>query len=206
MAYPEHIIRRALELKRGRSAGAVLRLLEKEFPEEVASLNARTILRWVDSKAEALSEASVRITSEQGIISPESWKEHNAKLAGVADRLLANDLKRVMKWVEPAGDIEYHLFDESENRLIERLTEDDLAGRLEENLLTVYRDYTEWFYKNCFLPHLFAEWSEDVKTKMSKALLYEQPYLLIETLRLLAERKTFKGTCPVCTDWQVKSI
>lgn len=207
MAYPEHIIRRALELKTGHSAGAVLRKLEKEFPGEVTSLNVRTILRWEKTKPVALVEPPAPAGKEQGHIASslhEIWKEHNAKLAGVADRLLANDLKRVMKWVSPAGDIEYHLFDESETHLLERLTEDDLSGQLEENLLTVYRDYTEWFYKNCFLPHLFAEWSEDVKTKMSKALLYEQPYLLIETLRLLAERKTFKGTCPVCKDYHNK--
>jgi len=205
MAYPEHIKKRALELKKGRSAGAVLRLLEKEFPEEVTSLNARTILRWVDSKAEALSEASVRITSEQGIISPESWKEHNAKLAGVADRLLANDLKRVMKWVEPTGEIEYLLWDESETHVVERLREDDLSGQFEQNISLAYQEYTEWFFKECFLPHLYAEWSEELKNKGFYIVAEEQPYQLIETLRLLAERKTFKGTCPVCKDYHSKT-
>ncbi len=106
MGYPEHIIRRAIELKEGRSAGAVLRILEKEFPEEVASLNVRTILRWEKTKLEAPVEPSVNIDKEQRDMPSsfhENWKEHNAKLADVADRLLDNDLKRVMKWVNPTG-------------------------------------------------------------------------------------------------------
>lgn len=206
MAYPEYIIRRAIELKRGRSAGAVLRELKKQFPEEdLTALNERTILRWVKTKSELLAEAPVHLEKEQRHIPSifyEEWEEHNRKLVGVANTLLGNDLKQVMKWVSPTGDVEYHLFDESETYLQERLTVDDLSSKLEENLLAVYRDFTEWFYLSCFIPHLFAEWSEGLRTKMSKALLYEEPYELIETLRLLAERKTFKGTCPVCKDWQ----
>ena len=204
MAYPEHIIRRALELKRGRSAGSVLRQLEKEFPGEVASLNVRTILRWEKTKSVALVEPPAPAGKEQRHIASsfhEIWKEHNAKLAGVADRLLANDLKKIMKWVMPTGDIEYQLFDESETHLQERLTEDELSGQFEQNINLAYQEYTEWFFKECFLPHLYAEWSEELKNKGFYIVAEEQPYQLIETLRLLAERKTFKGTCPVCTDW-----
>lgn len=197
MAYPEHLIQRAIELSPGRSAGEVLRVLQREFPNDYLP-DERTVRRWLKDKPAASASNEQKTPSPV----PGNWGEHNAKLAGVADSLLANDLKRVMKWVSPVGDIEYHLFDESETYLQERLTEDELSGQLEQNVPTVHRDYTEWFYQNCFIPHLFAEWSEDVQTKMSKALLYEQPYLLIETLRLLAERKTFKGTCPVCKDWQ----
>ncbi len=204
MGYPEHIIRRAIELKEGRSAGAVLRILEKEFPEEVASLNVRTILRWEKTKLEAPVEPSVNIDKEQRDMPSsfhENWKEHNAKLADVADRLLDNDLKRVMKWVNPTGQVEYHLFDESEVHLLERLTDDDLAGQLEQNITLAYQAYTEWFFKDCFLPHLYAEWPEELKDKGFYIVAEEQPYQLIDTLRLLAERKTFKGTCPVCKDW-----
>jgi len=205
MAYPEHIIRRAIELKEGRSAGAVLRILQKEFPEEVVSLNVRTILRWTRTKSEVLVEPSVHIEKEQRDIPlsyHENWKEHNAKLVGVADRLLDNDLNRVMKWVISTGDIEYQLFDDNNlNELPYKLTEDDLSGKFEQNIISAYHDYTEWFFKNCFLPHLYAEWSEELKNKGFYIIAEEQPYQLIETLRLLAERKTFKGSCPVCKDW-----
>jgi hypothetical protein len=204
MAYPDHIIRRALELKRGRSAGAVLRQLEREFPGQVASLNVRTILRWERTKSVPLADTQAPAGKEEGYIPGDfqaMWEEHNAKLAAVANALLANGLKRIVKGESLAGDVEYLLFDESQTHVLERLTDDDLSGCLEANLHTVYRDYTDWFYQNCFCPHLFAEWSEDVQTRMSGALLYDHPYELIEALRLLAERKTFKGTCPVCRDW-----
>jgi len=203
MAYPEHIIRRAIELKKGRSAGAVLRQLEKEFPEEVASLNTTTILRWVKTKPEVLIESLVDVEKEQGDIPPsfhDNWKEHNEKLAGVANRLLANDLNRVTKWISSTGQVEYHLFDDEE--ILHRLTEDDLAGQFEQNIILVFHEYTEWFYMNCFLPHLYAEWPEELKKKGLFIVAEEQPYQLIDTLRLLAEKKTFKGTCQVCKDWQ----
>lgn len=197
MAYPEYLVQRVIELGPGRSAGRILKVLEKEFPKEYLP-DERTIRRWLKDKPAAF------VSNEQKTPSSVlgNWGEHNAKLAGVADRLLANDLKRVMKWVEPPGDIEYHLFDESESYLQEQLTEDELSGQFEQNIELAYQDYTEWFFKECFLPHLHAEWSEELKDKGFYIVMYEQPYLLIETLRLLAERKTFKGTCPVCEDWQ----
>ena len=197
MAYPEQIKKRAIELgNEGRSAGKVLEALKREFEREPDLPDERTIRRWLKNKP------AISVSSEQKTLSSfiESWKEHNAKLAVVADRLLANDLKRVMKWVMPTGDIEYQLFDESETHLLEILTEDDLSGQFEQNINLAYQEYTEWFFKECFLPHLYAEWSEELKNKGFYIVAEEQPYLLIETLRLLAERKTFKGTCPVCKD------
>ena len=197
MAYPEHLIQRTIELSPGRSAGEILRELRKEFSDNDLP-DERTIRRWRQHKQKLyVEEKQTEIIPLVG----DNLKEHYMKLAGVSESLLAHNLKRVMKWVSQSGNVEYQLFDEDEIHLIARLTKDDLSGQLEENLLTVYSEYTEWFYKNCFLPHLFSEWLEDVKAKMSNALLYDYPYELIETLRLLAERKTFKGTCPVCQDY-----
>lgn len=197
MAFSEQVRQRAIELNRGRSPREVRRWLDREFPDELSLPDERTIRRWraTESTTHAVQEQS-QIPSSV----PANWKEHNEKLAGVADRLLANDLKRVMKWVASTGQIEYHLFDDEE--ILHRLTEDDLAGQFEQNIILTFHDYTEWFYANCFLPHLYAEWPEELKNKGLSIVAEEQPYQLIETLRLLAERKTFKGTCPVCKEWQ----
>jgi hypothetical protein len=195
MAYPEYLVKRTIELSPGRSAGEILRVLGREFPNDYLP-DERTIRRWLKDKPTAFASNEQKTpTSVLG-----NWEEHNAKLAGVADRLLANDLKRVMKWVEPPSDIEYLLWDGSETHVLERLTEDDLSGQFEQNIGLAYQEYTEWFFKECFLPHLYAEWPEELKNKGFYIVAEEQPYLLIETLRLLAERKTFKGTCPVCKD------
>lgn len=197
MAYPEYLIQRAIELSPGRSAGEVIRALKKEFQDDDLP-DERTIRRW------RKATPAINVGEEQENIPPsvpENLKEHNAKLVGVTDRLLDNDLNRVMKWITSTGDIEYHLFDESEEHLVHRLTEDDLAGQFEQNIILAYQDYTDWFFKTCFLPHLYAEWSEELKKKGFYIIAEEQPYQLIETLRLLVERKTFRGNCPVCEDW-----
>ncbi len=57
------------------------------------------------------------------------------------------------------------------------------------------------FFRDYFVPHLKSELPEELKTELFYIVVEKQPYLLIETLRLLAARKTFKGTCPVCKDW-----
>lgn len=187
MAHPDKIKQRAIELSNeGRSAGNVLEVLKREFKDEIPP-DERTIRRWCKEEQPIIRPSA-----------PENWVEHNAKLVAVADRLLANDLKRVAKWVNDKGDVEYHLFDESEEHLIQRLTDDDLAGQFEQNIHLAYKDYTDWFFKTCFLPHLYAEWPEELREKGLYIIAEEQPCQLIETLRLLVERKTFKGTCPVC--------
>ena len=33
-------------------------------------------------------------------------------------------------------------------------------------------------------------------------LLRQSPGKLVNAIRVLAQRKTFKGTCPVCEEWQ----
>ena len=206
MAYSEHIIKRAIELKKVRPASKVLDILKRDFPEEdLTSLDERTILRWVRTKS-GLFKPSVQVEKERDIIPSnlsDNWKEHNEKLFGVANKFLENDLNRVMKFITSTGECKYLLHEDNKvDEIPERLSENDLSFQLEQNLISAYHVYTEWFYKTCFIPHLFAELTEEVRLKWEKNLLYEQPYELIDTLRLLVARKTFKGTCPICEDWR----
>lgn len=197
MSFPEAIKQKAIELSHGRSAGEVLRALKKEFADAYLP-DERTIRRWCkNSSVNKLVNEQTNISSNI----TDNWKEHNAKLLGVATKLLSNNLGRISKWVTSTGQIEYHLFDEDEVHVVERLTEDNLSGKFEENVSLVYQNYTEWFFKTCFLPHLYAEWPIELQKKGFYILSEEQPYILIETLRLLAERRTFKGMCSVCIDW-----
>lgn len=202
MGYPEHIIRRAIELKEGRSAGAVLRALEKEFHEEVDSLNVRTILRWANTKPELLVKPSSHIETGQEAKLPrfdDNWKEHNERLAGVAASLLDNGLIRVMKDVTKEGEVYYYFHDE--DGILRKCTQDDLAWQLDENHESALDKHTDWVFMECFCPHLYAEFPDELKSKGLSGIIDEQPYELVELLRLLAARKTFKGSCPVCKDW-----
>jgi hypothetical protein len=197
MAYPRYLIQRARELSPGRSAREILRVLNKEFPNDDLP-NERTIRRWCDDPPPNNDEEEQDKTSSDV---SEKLIEHNERLASVVDGLLSNELKRVMKWVSPTGQVEYRLCDESGANLVKRLTEDELINKFSENINLVYRHYEEWFFKTCFLPHLYAEWSDELKNTGFNIVVEKQFYQLIETLRLLAERKTFNGICPMCKDW-----
>jgi hypothetical protein len=51
------------------------------------------------------------------------------------------------------------------------------------------------------MSHLEAEYVE-IKTKELNKVVAENPYELIEILRILIQKRVFdKGTCPVCKEW-----
>ena len=198
MSYPEHIKRRALELKAGRSFGDVLRKLQEEFPDETDSLTTRTISRWAEKRLnETIQHPAKQETTNIPLILNDSWKEHNAKLLAVASTFLGEDFKNVMKSVAD-GKTEYIVFD----GFASRFDDDDLIIELEQNYEKVIQEYGEWFYNTCFIPHFYAELPKEYfEEKHLFRIVEEQPYLIMDTLRLVLERKTFKGTCPVCKDW-----
>jgi len=195
MTYPENLKQRAVQLSSGLSAGEVIKVLNREFKDADVP-DERTIRRWCKNHTPLSSEQKPRMPGLH-----ENWKEHNARLAGVAEILLSNDLIRVSKHTFATGEVEYQLFDEDEVNLQDSFTEDDLSALFEDNYPLAYKEYTEWFVNKCFAIHLEAEWPEEFTGKGFYIVADEQPYFLLETLRLLAERKTFKGTCPVCEDW-----
>jgi len=51
-----------------------------------------------------------------------------------------------------------------------------------------------------FQSHLCAEYPE-IQSQGISVFADENPYRLIEMLRILTKRKTFQGTCPVCESW-----
>ncbi|MFC2034031.1 hypothetical protein ACFLTT_01315 [Chloroflexota bacterium] len=187
MAYPDYLVQRAIELSSGRSAGEVLKVLTKEFPEDDMP-DARTIRRW-------------RKTSVNHSVTN---KEHLEQLIDIVNILLADDLDSTMY----KGDVivsdekkeaQYIITDRNGT---EELSKDDISAELEYNTESACRKYSDWFFYSCFLIHIVNDSPEEYKAKNYWEFLREQPYKLIETLRLLAERKTFKGTCPVCKEWQ----
>lgn len=125
--------------------------------------------------------------------------EHFAQLASVAKSLLANDLESVLeKQTETL--VDYTVT--SQDGLFYTLDKDDLSNQLDDNLQSTFDKYKDWFIKYCFIPHLEAELPEEIKAEgLWDGVINEKPYELIYTLRLLAERRTFKDTCPVCKDW-----
>ena len=130
--------------------------------------------------------------------------EHFKQLADIAKSLLDNDLESVRHgWStnRVTGQVMYILTRGNKVGDYYDLTKEQLSCRLKENIVLTEHKYTRPFFHSRFLPHLTSELPEELKTEGFYDIVNGQPYQLIETLRLLAERKTFKGTCPVCKDW-----
>ncbi|MFC1912598.1 hypothetical protein ACFLX7_00125 [Chloroflexota bacterium] len=196
MAIPDKIKQRAIELSNeGRSAGKVLEALGREFKDEILP-DERTIRRW------RKAQPAIPVKKEQETLPSsvhENWKEHFAKLADVAISLLANDLETVLER-QIENQVDYTVT--GEGGLYYTIDRDDLSKQLEDNLISTFDKYQDWFIKTCFNPHLEAELPEEVRAEgLWDGVIYEKPYELIDTLRILIARKTFKGTCPVCKDW-----
>ena len=133
--------------------------------------------------------------------------EHFAELASIAKLLLANDLDTIArssnssKQKEPRQ-AEYIVTSRSNFDDDYKLTKEQISVQLQQNLKFVIHEYTRWFLNICFLPHLEAELPEEIELEgFWVGVIEEKPYELINSLRVLAARKIFKGTCPVCKDW-----
>ena len=57
----------------------------------------------------------------------------------------------------------------------------------------------DWDF-DCLVSHLKAEYGA-IETSGFFRVVEENPFGLLDLLRVVARRKTFKGTCPVCKDW-----
>ncbi|MFC1927361.1 hypothetical protein ACFLW7_02135 [Chloroflexota bacterium] len=131
-------------------------------------------------------------------------EEHFADLADVAKSLLANGLDGVScpAWTtNQSHQVKYVLPSETAVSGYDEMTKEQLASRLNSNMATILKE-KDWFFRHCFIPHVKSELSEELTTEPFFKLVEEQPYKLIESLRVLAARGTFKGTCPVCKDWR----
>ena len=119
-------------------------------------------------------------------------EEHFADLTNLANFLLVGDLDWGMEGVANTS--------ESKSGDNDELTKEQLSFRLQYNIQFAIGPGEPWFFYDCFVPHLLIELPEEMRNKWFWTIVEEQPYRLINTLRILAARKTFKGTCPVCED------
>lgn len=185
--YPEVVRRRAKELApMCRSASNIISALLEEFASDEVPLNERTIRRW-------LREQNLRCLS--------SIEEHVAQLTDIANLLLEDDIGRVLT-IASEADTPAQIYQiVSEESGFAELTHSQLVGRIEGNIDYVCQHYSTWHMWDCFASHLEAEYPE---SKDFHKYLNTQTSILINALRTMAERKTFKGTCPVCEDYHSK--
>jgi len=132
----------------------------------------------------------------------EKLKEHFNELAEVAGMLLANELETVRpnQWKDRQEfqDILYWIgYDVEGQEGIKNPNE--LCHQLDENIITTastnYRLLVE-----CLILHIDVELAEST-SKGFHELRWHDPYVVIDILRVLSYRKTFKGTCQICEKW-----
>ena len=182
--YPEVVKRRAKELApMCRSASNIIDALLKEFANDEVPMNERTIRRWL---------------KEQNLRYLKNIEEHFAQLTDIANLLLEDDVDKVLTIAAEADTSERRYQIVSEDSGFTELTHSQLVGRIEGNIDYVCQHYGTWHMWDCFAAHLEAEYPE---SKDFYKYLNTQTGTLINALRTMAERKTFKGTCPVCKDW-----
>jgi len=146
----------------------------------------------------------VQLQKEVDPLAVKRREEHFRELAAIIDDLLANDLGSVSHgWStnRVAGQDTHILTRKNTAGDYYDLTNEQLSTRLKENYVMAEHKYERWFIHDCLIPHLKSELPEELKSKAFLDIAKEHPYELIQALRILAARKTFKGTCPVCKDW-----
>jgi len=139
--------------------------------------------------------------SEIDFVTAQSRKEHFGHMADIAKALLSGNLSNVTTKSIKTGDkfdiFEYFFW---EGGAGQGITGRQLSDMLERNIESLSEQPDDAYDLDCFLHHLVTEYPE-VKSKGFNKFAEENPYELIDILRLLTRRKTFKGACPVCKDW-----
>jgi hypothetical protein len=179
------------------------------LPDEVVTPE-RITDGWRTDPPKVLKERKRMMPEEQKHIQFEAGvakrrAEHFDHLANIVSAFLINEIDTVMPsidTVEPRiirGD-EYGRPKYTIGEQEVEITILELSLSLRANIQSVLLQFSPWDL-TCLIYHLKAE-SPEIESKGFTDVVRENPYKLIDTLRVLAWRKTFKGTCPVCRDWQ----
>jgi len=136
-------------------------------------------------------------------MTPESRqkKEHFDELAEIAELLLEDGLDRI-KEIEsdsssPRKD-RYAIVTESNEP--EEITMDELGYSLEGNMDVARTLYGPELWGG-FERHMETE-SAEIEAKGLTGLASADPLQLVELLKMVAQRRAFQGSCPICKDWR----
>ena len=178
MAYSEGYKKRALALGASRPVSEVLETLAREFPE-IAPPGEATLRRWLAAGGQPSATA------------PPSLKKHLTQLAKINKALLGDDIDEAVIIGDGYPDDVYGVV--SKEFGYYEVTYRQLVGKIAANIEKARKTYGAEF--DGFVSHLMAEYppGEDFN-----ALVQFKPGKLIKTLKEMAERKTFNGSCAIC--------
>ncbi|MBA7633200.1 hypothetical protein ES703_40762 [subsurface metagenome] len=159
----------------------------------------RTDKRFVRERRKELAAAEEILKEHlKKLVDPvivQTKREHFERLAQIAQLLVQDGLDKIY-----AGKSAETYDIDLEGYETEVITHNQLIGRLEANIDAAIQKHGHWLVWESFANHLKAE-----STKIESTDLYQfandNPLELIALARLLYQRQTFKGTCPVCEGW-----
>lgn len=198
MAYSKIVRERAIQLYREHgSAAIVLQMLRPEFASQDVPIAERTVRRWC--KAERAKPSG----QEPDSMAVAEGAEHFARMAEITGLLLANDVGKVGviegEYEDPNA--EYAIVSDVSGYYV--VGRNELIGMIEANIDQVVQQYSGWDLFDCFGSHLEAELEAEAAQPYELfEFLNASPGKFINTVRTMAARRTFKGSCPVCKDWQ----
>lgn len=157
--------------------------------------------RWMNKqKAQANKEITEDLEASPDNITTPPPKSLE-RLIVVATDLLVNDLDCVAKNSDPASPYEYIWGDRGGGGIA--VTKQEISVQLDTN-----EETASFKHGPTRMSHFKTHLEQEVKSEYPElsdnnysTIWAEHPYELIDTLRILAERKTFRGTCPVCKAW-----
>jgi hypothetical protein len=191
MAYSKERKSRALELwEQHRAMKHVKMLYEREYPGEPVP-DERTIRRWRD----ALPTPMISREELKNPILLAGLEQHMRDLTQVAKMLLANNLdgleafelygEKCYGWIR--GKDKYEL-----------ISEESVTDILWDNLAKATEHFKPSPMPEMFMHHFSYETPPQARMM---DMLKKEPLELIQILRLLVQRRTFKGTCDICKGW-----
>ena len=178
----------------------------KEYEElrrqgKLGALQFRQDIRFIRQRR--IEFETARIVLEGDIkkivdpVVPKRREEHYEQLSEIASVLLSNGLDTLTKNDSSVSAFPYTLWSgESGTGILQEL----LSTYLLQNIEQLNLDSSDFDLRN-FICHLEAEYPE-IRSKGFFNVVINNPYEIIEALRILSQKRLFKGICPVCKDWQ----
>lgn len=186
-----------------------------EICEEIKSEEFRVTLgssRFLNNCRKAFTAAKkvqeIQLKKELDPIVAERKKKHMGQLSKIAKSILGPLSGVVLsQYIDEDGaekyDYEWDRVDDNGIRKAITITHEELVQGLIANIQGNYDKYRGEKLYTHFLTHLQIEIPDLSNSSMSALMKYAKasPLELIESLELLAQKKTFKGKCAICEDW-----
>jgi hypothetical protein len=178
-------------IAKGYDDNAILHEYCREYESGQLKFPFRTDKRFIRERRMEFEAASDMLKRD---LKRETYRdlkqEHFVRMADIASSLLKKGLDSAVRvgnfyqiGPEGMGDIFYEY----------------LPDMLLSNMKSACLQFSDYDVKTCFLAHLKAELN-NFKAQEFETYVEEHTDETLETLRVIARRKTCKGVCPICKD------